>query len=74
MDESIYTPKLYDVSMFRNNETFILFLVMEYVPYELHTLDAADLSTYELKTLVYRILCAVNYIHTANIMHRDLKP
>ena len=74
MDESIYTPKLHDVSMFKSNEIFIIFLVMEYVPCDLFTLDFALLSSHELKTLIYRILCAVNYIHSANIMHRDLKP
>lgn len=24
-------------------------------------------------TIIYNLLCAVNFIHSANIMHRDLK-
>ena len=24
--------------------------------------------------LVYKLLCALNFIHSANIIHRDLKP
>ena len=26
------------------------------------------------KIIMYNVLCAVNYLHTANITHRDLKP
>lgn len=25
-------------------------------------------------TFVYNLLCAVNFLHSTNIMHRDLKP
>ena len=27
-----------------------------------------------MEVLLYNILCAVKYIHSANIMHRDIKP
>jgi serine/threonine protein kinase len=27
-----------------------------------------------IKTITYNILCAMNYIHSANVLHRDLKP
>ena len=26
-----------------------------------------------VKTIFYNVLCAVNFIHSANIMHRDIK-
>lgn len=26
------------------------------------------------KIVLYNLLCAVNFLHTANVMHRDLKP
>ena len=31
-------------------------------------------SEIHVVTILYNMLCAVNYIHSANIMHRDLKP
>lgn len=27
-----------------------------------------------IKTVVYNIICAVKYIHSADVLHRDLKP
>jgi mitogen-activated protein kinase 7 len=27
-----------------------------------------------IKTIAYNIICAINYIHSADILHRDLKP
>lgn len=27
-----------------------------------------------ITTILYKLLCALNFIHKANIMHRDLKP
>lgn len=26
------------------------------------------------KIILYNLLCAVNFLHTANVIHRDLKP
>lgn len=25
-------------------------------------------------SILYNLLCALNFLHTANIMHRDIKP
>jgi mitogen-activated protein kinase 1/3 len=27
-----------------------------------------------VKTILYNLLCAINFIHTADVIHRDLKP
>ena len=27
-----------------------------------------------MKTLMYNMLCAINFLHSANVVHRDLKP
>ena len=60
--------------MFKINDIYVLFLVMEYVPLDVFSLDIGALNGNEIKLLVYNMLCAVNYIHSANILHRDLKP
>jgi len=28
----------------------------------------------QLKVILYNIICAIKFIHSANIMHRDVKP
>ena len=33
-----------------------------------------QLSIDEITMLYYNILCALKYIHSANVMHRDIKP
>ena len=39
-------------------------------------LDAggASLSEQQLITILYRMLCALNFVHSANVIHRDIKP
>lgn len=27
-----------------------------------------------MKKIIYNIICAINFLHSANILHRDLKP
>ena len=34
----------------------------------------SSFSNETLKKFVYSTLCALNFIHTANILHRDIKP
>ena len=33
-----------------------------------------ELSEEHILTILYNSLCALNFIHTANVIHRDLKP
>ena len=40
----------------------------------LHNSKAVELDENHVKTILYNILCALNFIHSANIMHRDIKP
>jgi serine/threonine protein kinase len=32
------------------------------------------LDEYQVKSIIYDILCGLKYLHKANIIHRDLKP
>jgi serine/threonine protein kinase len=49
---------------------------MEYFKFDLETLLAQSINFSEdhVKKIIYNILCALNFIHSANILHRDLKP
>ena len=50
--------------------------MMEYFKFDLETLLAQSINFSEdhVKKIIYNILCALNFIHSANILHRDLKP
>lgn len=53
-----------------------IFMVMEYMDHELKDLisnNKYQFSESEIKCLMKQLLDAVDYIHSKNIMHRDLK-
>ena len=33
-----------------------------------------DITSQHLKVILYNLLCATKYMHSANIVHRDIKP
>ena len=51
-------------------------MVMEYFPLDLFNLlnSSVILEPIRVKTLLYQILLAIYYIHSAKVIHRDLKP
>ena len=54
-----------------------LYMVSQYCPLTLTsamTLSDRTLTHEQVVTLVYNLLCAIKYLHSANILHRDLKP
>ena len=55
-----------------------VFLVMECFDSDLKTLlaksDQLQLKEDHVVIIIYNILCALNIVHTSNIMHRDIKP
>ena len=57
--------------------TFI-FIVMENVQTDirkmLNSTPKTSLSEEHIITILYNMLCALNYMHSANLIHRDLKP
>ena len=36
--------------------------------------NAEQIDEDHIKVILYNSLCAVNFIHSANIIHRDIKP
>lgn len=55
-----------------------LFMVIELHQSDMKKLLNSDpqieLSEEHILTIVYNSLCALNFLHTANVIHRDLKP
>jgi len=53
-----------------------VYLVMDYMPFDLKKLIYSQtfLTHEQVKVLIYEILIAVNYLHSAQIVHRDIKP
>ena len=63
-----------DLSNFRQ-----IFLVIEFIESDLKKIlnsvhRGTILEEDHIVTMMYNSLCALNYIHSANLMHRDLKP
>jgi serine/threonine protein kinase len=75
---NIFTTKVHDIILAGEPETFeSVFIVMDYVEQDLaHLMKNKNLMFDEEHVLIilYNIICALNFLHSANIMHRDLKP
>lgn len=37
-------------------------------------IDPNDFCSDHILVIIYNILCAINFLHTCNIVHRDIKP
>ena len=53
-----------------------LYIVMEHAQSDLKKLIKSPLNLEEshIKTISYNLLCAMNYVHSSDVLHRDLKP
>lgn len=53
-------------------------LVMDYVESNLSTIieqsDKLNLEEDHVITIIYNLLCSINFLHQSNIIHRDIKP
>ena len=80
MKENIFTTKLYDVIIPEEENFSDIFLVMNYHTKDLRRMfkdqKAADFTFTEdhLRVVLYNLLCAIKFLHSANVIHRDLKP
>ena len=77
MKNNIFTTKL--IETIAEGES--VFLVMDFISSDLkmllndpkHAKFSLNEETHFL-TILYNLLCCVNFLHSANIAHRDLKP
>jgi len=54
-----------------------VYLIMDYIPYNLYDVlyKRKELLTREEAILLsYNLLCATKFMHSSNILHRDIKP
>jgi serine/threonine protein kinase len=80
MKDNIFTTKLYSVN-FPDDENFDdIFLVMNFNHKDLKSMfrekynNSFSFSEEHLKVVMYNLLCAIKFMHSANVIHRDLKP
>jgi serine/threonine protein kinase len=78
MKGNVFTTKLHDVIIPGDETNFDkIFIVMDYVSGDLKALLANPKFLFEEEHAVivlYNLLCALNYLQSANVVHRDLKP
>lgn len=72
-----YVVELFDLIEPKNLETFdTLYVVLELAESDLKKVikSAIHLQLKHIQLVIYNLICAVRYLHSANVLHRDLKP
>mmetsp|Transcript_29501 Transcript_29501/g.44837 ORF Transcript_29501/g.44837 Transcript_29501/m.44837 type:complete len:122 (+) Transcript_29501:288-653(+) len=74
-----HTVQLLDVMLYKNDQSEVcIALVLDYHSKDLRRiLDKSDkiiINDEHIIKVLYSLLCALKFVHQANIMHRDVKP
>lgn len=81
----MFTTLLYDVIIpedVKKDDSPVdyIFLVMDYVDYDLRKMlkklyrNSQPFSEEHIIIILYNMLCTLNFIHSAGLIHRDIKP
>ena len=76
---SDFTPELYELIESKDDQGQpILFMVMEYFESDLAELiklgKKSGISQMHVTMIIYNTICAMKFLHSANVIHRDIKP
>ena len=65
-----------EIYMYRRVRCFMLTLALELMECDLAAIirSGQPLTDAHFQSFIYQILCGLKYIHSANVLHRDLKP
>ena len=80
MKRNIFTTKLIDIIIPDSKDFNEVFLVMNYKDLDFKKLfiekkpENFTFTEEHFKIVFYNLLCAINFMHSANVVHRDLKP
>lgn len=83
MSNNIFVTKILGVVLASEDQNSCsaiegIFMVMEFVQNDirkvLKQVSKDEFEELHIKVILYNLLCAINFIHSANIMHRDIKP
>ena len=79
--KNCFIPRLLDIFVPESSNPLNLncvLLVMEREETDLNSFMRSGgnlgITKMHVKTILYNMLCAVNFLHSANIIHRDVKP
>lgn len=75
--DSPHVVKIYDIVPIKNRKTFNrINIVLEFADSDLKKLWKSSLKLEEIhiKTLMYSVMWSLKYLHSAAIIHRDIKP